>query len=478
MKKHHIYIALLLAMLVGGLSTQAQMLERNDLIYNSYNMPQANGMNPAFFPQTRNVYISLPYTNISVGLPLCYSDLNFTYNETEERYDLNVLDITQTLADNRRLHLAFGNDLLGFGFRAGKLFFNFNAGVRSDFALNFNENIHRVLKEGFINQIGEENRIVVDADELLHLQAYERFSIGMGYNANKLAIGMHVNILNGVLNAYTDNTRLSLYASDNAYSTIYGELNYRVMRSDAFEDDIDASKLLLNSGNMGLTFDLGFKYTFSHFVLSASIIDLGPGIHWTKNVKYTESENKSFQFSGADLTELFSGGEYQNDYANKVADTIANIFNICDKDGEDYWYGVPTRVYLGGSYIPNNFLRLNLLYHGEWDNGIFYTSKGHYRSNLSISASLSIKYWLDIMVANALAFDGKKGSIINPGAGITITPGNALQLFCMVDYISNFYAVDIKGVNLQFGMNILFGNNPHKKAAEKNNESNYQPIIL
>ena len=57
-------------------------------------------------------------------------------------------------------------------------------------------------------ELREENASGVVFDKFLSVNAYERFSLGFGYDINKnLSIGIHANLLNGVASACLDDER-------------------------------------------------------------------------------------------------------------------------------------------------------------------------------------------------------------------------------------------------------------------------------
>ncbi|MBR1516818.1 MAG: hypothetical protein IJ620_01550 [Bacteroidales bacterium] len=479
MKKSIITIILLLAIVAPAQRVSAQGLERNDLLYHAQSVPQSNQLNPAFYQKYRSAYITLPSFNISMGMPISYSEIGFQYDQENDKYRINLYDLSEKLENNQSIHFGTNIELFGFGFRTNKLFFNFSASAQVDLAFYFPEGLTNILHEGLADRIGAANAAEINASQFLHASAYERYSIGMGYIVNDhLSIGGHFNLLNGVVNLNLEDTRIRLYATDDAYSTIHGDVNYRLARAGALNLDFEnhETEFAHSFGNTGFTFDLGASYKTDGFTFSASLIDVGPGIHWKENIYYTEPKRTTIDFDGSNFGSLINDGQVDNEFAGNVVDTLAALLDIKDREGSDYWYGVPTKLFIGASYDINNYIRAGLLYHGEWDRGIvtagkgFDLGRGHFRSNLSLSANFNLAGWLELMMANAFVFDGKNGSLFNPGIGLTFSPANTVQLYVMADFISSFYAVEAKAMNAYMGFNVRFGKNRDKKT-EGNDEA-------
>lgn len=485
MKKTFLYIIPLLLSMGFFQSANAQILERNDLIYRSEILPQSNQLNPAFYPNSRNGYITLPAFNFSLGLPVAYSDLGLTYDKATDKTLIDIYHLASVLDDNKSIHLSTKINLLGFGFHVNKLFFNFDASAVVSASLYFPSGLKSLFDDGLLgNRVGAANAFDFGCEEFVNLISYERFSLGMGYEVNdNLTLGAHINFLNGIANINVEKFHTKLWYSDDAFSTITGTLNYSVLRGGMLNIDMENNKTTFSHsfGNTGMTFDLGAAYELDNFKFSASIIDLGGGIHWQENTSVIHPKRSTINFNGVNIDNLISAGNMDLNFFDGFSDTIAEVVDIVSKDTMGYYYGVPTKIYIGAGYQIVKVLRADMLFHGEWDKGLFTTDagsdagNGHFRYNLSLSLSLNLGRSFEFMVANAMAFDGEKGSLFNPGVGLVLAPGNAVQFYLMADYISSFYAVDAKATTIQFGMNACFGTKRVKtKHSKKEDDS---PII-
>ena len=480
MKKNIIHLSILLVALFSFTAANAQMLERNDMIYNSSILPQANYYNPAFFQPNRDIYITLPSYSISEGLPVAYSDLHFVKNmeKGKTKYKLDLYSLAENLQNDKSIHLGTTVNVFGFGFHINKMFFTFNASANVNGSLYFPSGLSDIITGGLIRSIGKENASGVVFDKFLSVNAYERFSLGFGYDINKnLTIGIHANLLNGVASACLDDVNAQVWSEDDAYSQIRGTLQYRFLRAGALNYDFETNEFKEfehTFNNLGYTFDLGVVYRLNKFTFSAALVDVGPGIQWKDNVKEITPKNTDLKFDGNDLGDFMTSGKMDFTFFDGVTDTLDGVLDYVESDYESYWQAIPAKMYVGASYTFNDYFRVNLLFHGEWDNGIiskgedgttFFGEGTRMRHNTSLSGSLKVNNMIELMVANAFCFDGEKGSILNPGIGLTLAPANALQLFIMADYISSFKAADIKGTHVQFGLNVCFGHDRTKDAA-------------
>ena len=128
----------------------------------------------------------------------------------------------------------------------------------------------------------------------------------------------------------------------------------------------------------------------------------------------------------------------------------------------DYWFSVPTKINLGASYSFAKIFRAGLLLHGQLDRGLLCKKTGSdvsntFRFNTTLSIGANLFNWAEVIAANSLVYDGSSFDPFNPGVGLVLTPATIVQLYLMADYISNFYLVESKAVNIKFGLNILIG---------------------
>jgi len=133
----------------------------------------------------------------------------------------------------------------------------------------------------------------------------------------------------------------------------------------------------------------------------------------------------------------------------------------------DYWFSIPTKIYLGASYNFASLFRAGFLFHGQFDRGLLSKSnalaldlsdaENTFRWNTTLSIGMNLYDWLEVTAANSIVYDSKNLDVLNPGLGLVITPGRVFQIYIMGDYISDFYLTSSKAFNLKVGLNLLFG---------------------
>lgn len=445
-------------------------LPSNELMYHSFRMPQSNQLNPAFFPRNNTFYFTFPRFNFSFGFPLSYNEIGLNYNKQTDKTELDMFQLIDKMSDNNQLNFDLNIDLIGFGFRVNRMFFTFG----SSFALNANLTLPKdafdALTDNSKSLIGRDNAMVLASDDFITLNSYLRYSIGGGYEFEQipLTVGGHINILNGIVNVNTDQTDVRLYATDAYYSKLIASVDYQIQSAGIASYKSDEFSFDGSPSSYGFTFDLGAQYAYDNFLFSASLVDVGPGIHWKQNVVTHQSKGSTLTFDGVDITTLITNGHFDTSFAQAFRDSLTNIYEIVDNEGGDFWFSVPTKINLGASYtFANEMLRAGFLFHGQWDKGLFshgYTNRFRFNTTLSLTANL--KDWIEVMFGNSLVFDSHRTDLFNPGFGIVLSPGKAVQLYTMVDYLSSFYMADCKSFNLSMGMNVMIGNTSNKAMEE------------
>ena len=99
------------------------------------------------------------------------------------------------------------------------------------------------------------------------------------------------------------------------YSSLTADLNLNMNYTSAIDITTDTVNNTTTANvrtympkNYGVNFDLGARYENDFFEVSASIVDLGPGIHWTDGIKRIES--RAFANSGVTRIYLPKSLEY------------------------------------------------------------------------------------------------------------------------------------------------------------------------
>ena len=476
-------IAALLIMMAASLPAKAQLYSSNDLGYHSFRSPMATKLNPAMFPNNAKFYVTMPRFDIDFSLPLGFSDVIMHDSEGAViRIDSIMNKMTVKNQMRARLGLNFGMDMMGFGFRIKDMYFNFGSGFKMNTTITLPLNTLRLLTDGNFGEYGREGNVTdinLGDDNIFRLQTYMYYSLGFAMKIpnTDATVGARLNLLNGLqmvaldqlgLHLITDSANTRLMATTDLYAYTAGIVP--LMNASKGFSNIDVSTFSIGTlwnnvkqfmpKSMGFTFDLGAQYEWNNFVFSASILDLGPGLHWTQNpMQLMTKGNDTVAFEGIDLNRVISQGGVDTAYTNSLKDSLMTLLDTA-MTTEKFWYAVPTKVYLGASWSLNNMLRFGALFHGEFEPGKH--SKLIFRQNTTLSVHFNLYDWLELAAANSFTFDGRRPDFFSPSASISFNIGRVFQLYLTLDYLSDMRVTKMKAAHLYFGANIVGYTKPNK----------------
>lgn len=474
-------LAALFLMLAASQPVHAQLYSSNDVNYHSFRSPMVTKLNPAAFPENSKFYVTLPRFDFDFSLPLGFNDI-ISHDDQGAviRIDSIMDKVTVKNQMRARMGLNFQMDMLGFGFRVKDMYFNFGSGLKLNTTITLPLNTLRLVSDGNFGEYGREGNITdinLGDDNIFRLQTYMYYSLGFAMKIpnTDATVGLRLNLLNGLemvsvdklgLHLITDsaNTRImattDLYAYTSGVAPIVNDSKGLRINTDMFSDfNMNTVKQLLPK-SMGFTFDLGAKYEWNNFIFSASIIDLGPGIHWTQNpVQLSTKGSDTVAFEGIDLNRVISQGGIDTGYTNSLKDSLMALLDTSVSTNK-FWYAIPTKVYLGASWSLNNMLRVAALFHGEFEP----SKKGHliFRQNTTLSVHFSLYDWLELAAANSFTFDGKRPDFFSPSASISFNIGRVFQMYLTLDYLSDMRLSKAKAAHLYLGANITGYTKPKK----------------
>ena len=488
MKKTLAFTLTLTMVVVLGLGSKAdaQPLNSNDLFYHSFNSPLTTRLNPANFPYESTFYLTLPRVGANMQMPLSYNDLGLKYDPNTDTTTLNLNYLIDQIRDKGSwFGVGAEVDLLGFGFKVKDLSFNFATGVRTNENFTIPTDALYLLTDG---NTGDHAHINMGTSDFFQSLTYAYASLGfsMKLPVLPLTVGGRLNVLDGIQTISADHLDLDLYNYDNkeirveadylAHAAGMGKI--AIVKREGMSDTVEMSYDSTMPMNLGFTFDIGVRYDLGNFSFSASLLDVGPGIRWKENITTVVPKHQDtyISFEGIDLSQIkitydengkATGWKLDSTYLQGFVDSLKNMVATVEEEGEPFWTGVPTRMYLGANYSLGRILRFGALFHGEWNRGLFY--KGNtFRHSTTLSATFNLFNWLELTAANAFTFDGSAFSPINPGVGVSVNLFERFQIYGAVDYLSNLYATDIKGVRAYAGIN--FVNNVREKNKRKEAE--------
>ncbi len=488
--KHTIILSVLL--LIGLVPANAQYDETNNLFYHAQRAPQSNLLNPAFFPNRNTFYLTLPTLDFSLGLPLALNDLAYV-DKANQITVINIDSIFNKLNDNNQFRFGFDLNVLGFGLKIKNLFIDANVRLVNRLSIGIPISVVNLLMEGNMIDMDTPNpEINIVNGDLFNFNSYLETSIGGGYHISpiNLTIGAHVKLLSGLASIQTDKTSITL-ETDNNLEYVRAHMYYQLQAgaffpydtSFSFNDVIktmrDDPRSILNSlfDNTGFAFDLGAKWEIGPLALSVALRDISPGIHWKKNVHTIHPETEGIlEYSGLDFNSMLNNGTFSTDsLTSSLQEFLDAMKNVVYENSGDYYAHIPAKIDIGASITLLQYLRAGLLFHGQLDRGFFPRSNATagdaignnftntFRWNTTLSLSLNLFNWAEFILGSSIVYDGQNMDFFNPGAGIILSTGTALQTYFMADYVSSIHLTQTKAFNIKAGTNILLGKGGKKK---------------
>lgn len=438
----------------------AAVAQTGGILYGSSRIPQMNTQNPAFYPSNNTFYISLPSVSLNFVSPVSYNDLK-TLNH--EKGKININSILDNHGDGARTHLDMDVLALGWGFKTRNWFMTFSSQAKATVDLGVTSGLIKFLKEGTVDAENPHDLYLLDGD-LLSARVYAEHALGAGYTLfDRLTVAAKVKLLEGYFDMHTADSYVKLYKTEGLES-LKADVYYKLGTSVPLE----GNGYDIFPENFGMAFDFGAKYEWKGFEISASILDVGKGIHWKDNVEYRvpAGGEASFDIPGIRVCD----GEFVIDTSSTdYRESFERLTDYQTVEGEDYWTKLPTKMNFGVMYSPLDMLKVGILYHGEMDHDVTeYNSIGEIvhasklRSSASVMGCLNVSDWFELMLSNAVVSNGKDVDWFNPGLGINLSLFRTVQMYLAVDYVSDIRVVDAKQLKMGFGINLLFGNGKKK----------------
>jgi len=463
---------------------------QDNIIYNMQHLQQSINDNPAQ-QSNFNLFIGLPALShhyINVVLPFTYSDAldlqgNGKYGDfTKFRNDLkdvNYFNVERQMA------------VLDLGFWVKNFYFTIGYNEKMYSRTSFPKSIFDIVDGNYRT----DGTSISFSDFGYDFTSYTELHIGLSKEIiPNLTVGTSLKFINGLANFTTKKFKLDWTTSTdplrNFAYTFDSDFEFRSSSPITWNETLDSAGLpngfevdtsfldnLSYSSlpkNRGFGIDLGAIYKINDlFTVSGSVIDLGT-IKWKTNTKIV-TQNSSFEFDGADvgpyvnkfsdLTDSLSST--LDDYLNDFVDTLITITEPTFSE-DSYSTALNTKIFLGGTYTPKDWLSLGVLYRGY-----FWDSKLH--SALTFSATTNFwKGW-----SFATSYGLYNGLANNIGLGLAYKIG-WFQCYSVMDNIAvPYYAANkalqigtkgaispnyatkwmknSKEINLHFGVNILIG---------------------
>jgi len=406
------------------------------------NNPYRNKLNPAFQPLS-NVYVGFPimgYSQFGIGNnALSITDI---FNP-----DGSIKDVMSLLKKTNQFRSDIDLNLLSFGFRTGKSYWNFGVNQRIDFQATVPKSLVDAVSNSTIDK------------------AYSGFDMnmfteaGLGYSrkfTEKLSAGLKFKVLIGQANLSLQSN--SFYVKDANSKLDFNNEGFIRTSSPILINGIQVPEIppvtdfVMPSG-FGAAFDLGVNYEpIKNLNVSAALTDLGT-IRWSNNVKtynYTLAANQ--------LPTTMAG-------LDSIMNYPKNFYTI-DSTQTAYSTSLMPKLNIGVEY---GFLK-NSISVGLLSRNSFYKSSIY--SELTASLNIKPVNWFDL----SASYSFLNGRASNIGAGLGVRLG-FMYLFATADYIPLNYsdkiiipdldnmeipAINTSNINVALGFSFVFGNKQDK----------------
>ncbi len=452
------------------------------------NLPQRTTLNPALKPSGR-VYVGLPgISDISVRVDNNFLSLSDMFNSGV------ISDSTFTILnpgeDLNRFLAGLGNNnsiepqavvqLFGLAFTVkNDLRISFDIKARADANFVLPGDLIRLGIEGNESFIGRN----IDLSSL-RADAKYYHEIGLGASKNiteKLRIGARVMMLSGVVSGHLTNNGMTLTVNDDFTHTVDADVSLNVSApvtftrdatdgvidnvrfdEDRFAEGNDYIAYALGFANPGFGIEVGAEYRFNDmFAVSAALTDVG-FIKWKRD----RSEiyfNKTFEFSGLTLQDVYDESLDFGDLMNWATDSLQTAIDLNESPGSHTTY-LPSSFTAGFSFTPVKFFTAGLLSQTRF--------KGkQVHEALTLSGNLNLGNALSTTIAYTIA----NRRYDNLGFGLALR-GGFFQMFALIDNIPLRWNEVVSGtesyrlpenwstVHARMGVNFVFGNREKEKS--------------
>jgi len=432
------------------------------------NLPVRSYLNPAFQSYS-NFYLGFPilgYSQFGFGNnSLTLKD--FIYNQNGQSISFlhpngSVDNFYNALSPTTSIQTDIQLNLLNFGFRTNKAFWNFSVTEKVDGQIAIPKDFMKLLLYG----TPDINNNVYNLKTLgLDMTIYTE--IGLGYSRkidDKWSVGGKLKFLLGSSNLSMINKNLDLTAGINQW-TAKGEGTLNIAAPGSFSTNpfnysmpASFSDFIKPSG-MGAGIDLGVVFKpVDHLNVSGALTDLG-FINWNQNVKNLKYKT-DYSFNGAGTLNLAN-----NIDSKALTDSLFNALQkstTTSSTTNNYTSYTSPKLNLGAEYgFFNDKLGVGLLSRTMIHNSVV-------SEELTASINARPINWFNLSVSYSV-FNGRTSNI---GAGLGLRTG-FLHWFVSADYLPLSFAslqlnnnsttiskvpYNTQTVNFAFGVSFVFGN--------------------
>lgn len=446
----------------SGLSAVVSEAQNSNTLCFLKDVPQAASMNPSFCPES-NFVVGLPVlSGVNIGF-----NNDFRLNNTVQKGNgvlsdtlrFNFDKLYNVTGEHSKINFELNASMFYLGVRKGKNFYSFTVNEKGFFRGQFDKNFIEYFKNGIKSYYGSNTGL---GNISFNIGQYREFGFGLSHKAGKkLMYGTKLKILFGRLNMNSDQVGFQIHSipgDQKLYFIPSGDVNISgpvrfekdtVDQGTRMIHDLNAGDYVFNFRNLGFAADLGMNYQVnSQLNLSASLIDLG-FLRFTKK-NFLMNVGNSLIYDKENLTQAS-----QPDSSDFLS---SNAALYAFRDSIPYMTSakpihkaqlvpLPAKFYFGGEYSVGREWTLGLT-------GKLYFLREYFYSAVTLSARTYLSDRFLFTFSNTLI----RNSFVNPGAGFEYKSGLFNIYFATDNIFSLTSASYLKNLNLQFGINLLLGN--------------------
>lgn len=432
--------------LLAIVSTVALNAQSDISLFGLQTNPHRLHINPAYMLVTDN-FLGLPLISNNY---IHYGNNSFTYRDAVRKKDGTdqvYIDLDGWLGGLRKsnfLSTQLNADLFSVGWQQQRWYIAANITEKVNFRFRFPKELAELGVQGNTSKQGEEINLSTLRAMGTHYREY-----GLSFSRDiecKLRIGLRLKYLQGMENFNLSTGDLTLNTDPVSFK-LYGVSTLQLNTSGMQQfsgDSLTQMSYLFNRGNNGWGADIGAEYVFDEKIrFSASVIDIGR-IHWKyKPVNYA-NHKQAYSFDGIRINQLLNQNPDSLDSGIEMyVDSIAKVMKIEERN-DPYYSRLPSRMFLGGTYMLNPSTDLYLLMMGNFFQGKVYPT---------VTAGFSKRLGTHFDFTSNWSF--QNNSLLNVGAGFTARL-SLIQLTVasdnLVAFISPFHS---RTANIRVGITLV-----------------------
>jgi hypothetical protein len=441
-------------------------------------LPQANLVNPAFYPNHK-ILIGLPVVS-SIYFSadndrISFQDI-FTKSEGSDSLEIDTLNLFSKLRDAQKLSLKQSVQLFYFGYRGKRSYLAFSVHQVSETRFNFPGDIigWAIRGPGSSHYLGKP----LDFGNFYGKSiVYSKVSLNYSRELSQhLRVGARFNYLVGIVGGETTELSGKLTMGADSVNINTGKIRVQSAGFDFFDQDdlsvSDYKNYFLKGKNKGISWDFGATYHLTdRLMLSAALNDLGY-ITWKDYTRSYEVDPINYTFKGFDVLDYLNQNG-SDEFLQAEVDSLETLFTSRETTGNKFKTSLIGKFYAGINY---RLLKVNNV------SALFYMDMFQKKINPAISIGYNLQLGRTLNATVGITY--QNGQISNVGAGLALKLTH-MQFFATSDRANSFaYPARASRADLNMGMNFVFGKAKKKehiddddnKKREKEEPLEIQPV--